>query len=69
MILYVGIVVWKQRDDLTIHYAPSPTIVDLMLDQRRRRWTNIKPTLVQQLVFTDPLRPTFLSQSVVESES
>ena len=27
------------------------TTVDLMLDQRRRQWANIEPTLAKRLVF------------------
>ena len=33
------------------------TNVGAMLDQRRRRWANIAPALIQCLVF-DPARPT-----------
>ena len=34
-----------QRDDLNL---------ELKLCQRRRRWTNIKTTLIQRLVFVSP---------------
>ena len=47
-----------------IHPPPANTTrwtnADLMLGQRRRRWTNIKTALVQRLVFAGPTqRKTF----------
>ena len=57
------------------HYARGQTNVVLMLGQRRWRWFNIKPTLVQRLMFADirlmwtiytPSGPTNIARSNVD---
>ena len=54
--------------DIQITFFPLPVTtvhcltVRLMLDQRRRRWSNIKPALGQRLVFVGVFPTCHLSR-------